>query len=290
MHCPSVQGGAAIATQPGGWDFAIPRIYRCNGMPVTDCDVSPSPYQVRVYVMFSDQRNGTDDTDVFLVTSDDVGATWTAPAHVNDDTGPAHQFFPWVAMDPRTGYVHVVFYGRRNTAGNATDVYLATSTDGGAPFANVEISDSSFTPTASVFFGDYINIAAHGGMVRPIWMRMDGGDLSVRTAIIGSATAVAGERPPAASDVVLEQNVPNPFNPTTRIAFSLPAPARVLLDVFNVRGARVRTLFAGAAPAERSEARWDGTGAGGARVASGVYFYRLRADGRSLVHKMVLIE
>jgi hypothetical protein len=46
------------------------------------------------------------------------------------------------------------------------------------------ISEKPFTPTQSVFIGDYLNIAAHNGKIRPIWPRMDSGKLSLWTALI----------------------------------------------------------------------------------------------------------
>ena len=67
---------------------------------------------------------------------------------------------------------------------NQTDVYLATSTDGGETWVNERISESAFTPLEGVFFGDYNDIAAHQGMIRPIWTRLSEGKLSVHTALI----------------------------------------------------------------------------------------------------------
>jgi len=60
-----------VTDQPGGWDFTIPGIYRANGMPVTCCDLSNGPNRGTIYINWSDQRNGTDDTDVWLVKSTD---------------------------------------------------------------------------------------------------------------------------------------------------------------------------------------------------------------------------
>ena len=51
-----------VTTQPGGWNFDVPGIYRCNGFPVTACDISNSLYRGTIYIMWSDQRNGIDDT------------------------------------------------------------------------------------------------------------------------------------------------------------------------------------------------------------------------------------
>nr|MBK9651771.1 glycosyl hydrolase [Bacteroidota bacterium] len=56
-----------------GWDYAIPGIYRANGLPVTACDVSGGAYTGTVYVNWSDQRNGASNTDVWLAKSTDSG-------------------------------------------------------------------------------------------------------------------------------------------------------------------------------------------------------------------------
>ena len=52
---------------PGGWDYAIPGIYRVHGLPVTCCDLSQGPNRGNIYINWSDQRNGLEDTDIFFV-------------------------------------------------------------------------------------------------------------------------------------------------------------------------------------------------------------------------------
>ncbi|MBI5476910.1 MAG: exo-alpha-sialidase [Ignavibacteriales bacterium] len=173
-----------VTTQPGGWDFNIEGIYRCNGMPITGCDISNSSYRGNIYIVWSDQRNGAGNTDIFLIKSTDQGETWSEIKRVNDDGTIREQFFPWMTIDQTTGYIYVVFYDRRARLGNYTDVYLAKSTDGGESFTNFRISETSFNPTSNIFFGDYINIAAYDRKIYPIWMRLDGSALSVWTTII----------------------------------------------------------------------------------------------------------
>lgn len=173
-----------IAEQPGGWSISIPGINRCNGFPVTACDLSNSPHRGTIYVNWSDQRNGEKDTDIWLSKSTDGGKTWSEAKRVNDDPAGKQQFFNWMSIDPITGYIYIVFYDRRNYFDEQTDVYLATSTDGGETFVNEKISESPFRPTPLVFFGDYNNISAYNGVVRPIWTRLDQGKHSIWTALI----------------------------------------------------------------------------------------------------------
>ncbi|MBK7230376.1 MAG: T9SS type A sorting domain-containing protein [Ignavibacteriales bacterium] len=179
-----------VSSIPGGWDFSIPGISRCNGLPITACDTSQSPYRGNIYINWSDQRNGVNNTDVFLSKSTDGGNTWSDVKKVNDDNTTRHQFFTWMTIDQTTGAVYFVFYDRRNTANNFTDVYVARSTDGGETFTNFKVSQTSFNPTSGVFFGDYTNIAAYNKMVYPIWMRLDNTTLSVWTAIINDSTVI----------------------------------------------------------------------------------------------------
>jgi hypothetical protein len=174
----------AIFEHPGGWAMDIPGISRCNGMPVLVCDNSKSAHTGMLYLVWADQRNGESDTDIWFSRSNNYGDNWTIPTRINDDAPGKHQFLPWLAIDQTTGYLYVVFYDRRAHEDTTTDVYLAYSTDAGQTFTNVKISEAPFVPDASVFFGDYNNIAAHAGVIAPIWTRMDTGKTSVMTTII----------------------------------------------------------------------------------------------------------
>ena len=173
-----------IASQVNGWAQDIPGLDRCNGMPTIKCDISMGPYRGRLYVNWSDQRNGEDDTDIWVMYSDDRGVTWSAPHRVNDDEPGRHQFFSNMDVDPVTGFIYLVFYDRRGHDNNATDVFLAYSTDGGATFTNRKINSTTFTPQKSIFFGDYTDISAYNNMVRPIWTQYNRRQLSVWTALI----------------------------------------------------------------------------------------------------------
>lgn len=183
-----------VAQIAGGWDCVIRGFNRANGMPVTRVDRSNGPHAGRVYVNWTDNRNGPDDQDVWVVYSDDGGTTWTAPIRVNDDPAGAQQFFTWMDVDDITGFVHIVFYDRRKAAANYpnpatkpswdTEVYVASSYDGGANWRNLLVSEKSFRPQEKMFFGDYNNISAYDGRVRPIWTRNDQGILSIWTAFM----------------------------------------------------------------------------------------------------------
>ncbi len=84
---------------------------------------------------------------------------------------------------------------------------------------------------------------------------------------------------------------PNPFNPTLTIPYDVPAPGgRVDLRVYNVHGQLVNTLVSARVAPGRHRARWMGFDRRGQRVASGVYFVRMRAPGYARTRKVVLLR
>ena len=176
-----------IAKQIGGWDLTIPGLSRCNGFPVAVVDNSGSPFTGSLYVAWADQRNGENDTDIWISRSANRGDNWSAPVKVNQDTKGKHQFLPWLTIDQTNGIIYLVYYDRRNYDDNQTDVYLAWSVDGGNKFSEVKISESPFIPTEEKFLGDYTNISAHKNVIAAVWTRMDDGQTKVIATIINQS-------------------------------------------------------------------------------------------------------
>ena len=236
-----------VADVPGGWDYNIPGLYRCNGMPFTACDVSGGPNNGTLYVSWSDQRNGVNNTDIWICQSTDNGDTWSTPLKVNDDTGQAHQFMSSMSVDQVTGYIYVLFYDRRNyTDSLSTDVYLAVSKDGAKSFQNFKISSSPFTPDRKIFFGDYTYVSAYNNVVRPIWCNLNArngsGSQKIVTAIIDSSiTGTAdGFRKPTNANL---QAYPNPYQYQTTFSFELENDDEVSLSIAAISGENVAVLF-----------------------------------------------
>jgi photosystem II stability/assembly factor-like uncharacterized protein len=94
----------------------------------------------------------------------------------------------------------------------------------------------------------------------------------------------------------LQPNYPNPFNPSTTIPFDIPDPAgtgrarRVDLDIYSLRGARVRNLIHGDLDPGRHEIVWTGRDDAGRRVASGVYLCVLKVGGTTAIRKMMILQ
>jgi hypothetical protein len=103
-----------------------------------------------------------------------------------------------------------------------------------------------------------------------------------------SVTEPLGSRSPESFG--MEQNFPNPFNPSTTIRYVLPKPAHVKLTIFNLLGMKVRTLVDSFQKAGEHSAVWDAKDNQNNPVASGVYFYRLTTADFNQQKKMMLLR
>jgi hypothetical protein len=119
------------------------------------------------------------------------------------------------------------------------------------------------------------------------------GELSDGTPFEGQdcMVIVGGQSDPqAASSTEVMNSYPNPFNPTTTIAYSVFQTGQVALEIYNVLGEKVRTLVDQYQPAGDYEVIWDSRNDHGEAVSSGIYFYRLRAGDLNETKKMVLMK
>jgi hypothetical protein len=95
---------------------------------------------------------------------------------------------------------------------------------------------------------------------------------------------------PLPSGFALGQNYPNPFNPNTAISYTLPSRSTVELAIYNLLGQRVTTLVNKEQAAGQYQVTWDGHNEAGRAVATGMYFYLLRAGQFSASKKMILLK
>jgi len=85
-------------------------------------------------------------------------------------------------------------------------------------------------------------------------------------------------------------NYPNPFNPSTTISYSIPTNGDVILTIYNAKGQLVNTLVSEYKNQGHYQIVWHGKDSNGRSVASGLYFTRLVATGKSLSNKMLLLK
>ena len=178
---------AATATNVGGFDYIPPQSHRSvDAESGVAYDRTGGPHRGRVYLVYTDEQpNESNNTDILVRTSDNDGASWSAPVRVNDDAGTASQFNPHIALDSTTGFVAVGWHDARNdlgdnrfgdTNGIANDdaqYYVAVSRDAGASFSpNVRVSTGTSNAAAAhngIEYGDYTGLGFVGGVIHPAW-------------------------------------------------------------------------------------------------------------------------
>ncbi len=291
-------GGTSVAARslsysPDGGASWIP-ITAAPGASPYVWDISALPngpnYRVRIQV--------TDDASPALRGGDTSDASFAINRPGGDTRGPV-VVAGSIASNP-------------NPMDNAFDATLsATLTD--VAFGNSNIAAAEWSvgeaaspagsgqPMAGSFSSPVVNVSATvpaftvSKGARTFWVRGRdaGGAWGPATAqefvVNGQDISGAGEgRIPAL--FALEQNAPNPFNPTTTIRFHLPAAGPVELSIFTVQGRKIRSLISGHRDAGPGSVVWDGTGDSGVPVTSGIYFYRLSTPDRITTRKMVMAK
>ncbi|MCK4511663.1 T9SS type A sorting domain-containing protein, partial [bacterium] len=118
-----------------------------------------------------------------------------------------------------------------------------------------------------------------------------------RVNLMGNIMAYFGQTPSGPGTGVeggfknmLSHAVPNPFNPVTKIAYSVKEAGPVKIEVYNIAGRVVRTLLDTEVEAGAGHVTWDGANNSGEKCASGVYFYRIAAQGFTRSHKMIMLK
>jgi hypothetical protein len=270
-------------TGPVQWIYVVPGMQLTPSFPVISCDRSNGRYRGNLYINWSDNRNGTGDSDIWMVKSTDGGKIWSSPKRVNNDPAGKQQYFNFLTVDQGTGYVYITFYDRRNYADNRTDVYLAVSKDGGTTFENMKISDTPFLPVSTAFFGHYLGISAHNNKVFAAWSRQDNGSNSLWGAVVD--TGSTGLESLTKGQVTLGQNNPNPFNEYTFFSFKLTDPGPATLKVIDILGNTVATVIDQELMTAGNHTIHFSPGQYG--LAPGVYYYTLITRDQTVARKMV---
>ncbi|MGL4597167.1 MAG: sialidase family protein, partial [Bacteroidia bacterium] len=133
------------------------------------CDQSNGPHSGNLYCVWDDIRNGAQNADIFLARSTDGGATWNTQ-RVNNDTSTRNQVVPTVAVDPTSGWVYVAYLDARLNIDIYDDTlhyYLAWSTDGGATFNTIRVSQNP--SVCGAIHSDYMGMDAHSGKCALMW-------------------------------------------------------------------------------------------------------------------------
>lgn len=208
-------------------------------------------------------------------------------------------------------YVKAVFDEGVSEASNTANVNVVlpipgnlVATSQGPQQPNVLLTWDAPATRAITGYQVYRNYQLVGSATEPQFLDLDlpTGTYTYVVTAMYSDQYESGQSDPATVDhthapaplvpvvTALDGNYPNPFNPTTEIRFSLVAAADVKIDVFNIKGEKVKTLVDDHLDAAFHTITWNGNDDQGRTVGSGIYFYRMRTGKFTSTKKMILMK
>ena len=217
--------------------------------------------------------------EIAIIISDDYGATWSDIRYINSN--PLDN-----VVDP-TGHYEGNFAPEFEdmlpvTISLGDDLEIISNEPGNwhAKLSFVFMDDDDYGSAAGpcVAPGNLTNSALRYAAID---LEFQEGNLYLSTN--GSTVVPTAE--------LLAQNYPNPFNPETTIAFDMVEDGNVSIEVFNVRGQKVKTLInEHMTSGENYTVVWEGTNDSNQKVSSGIYFYKMKAGNYSSTKKMILMK
>lgn len=166
---------------------------------------------------------------------------------------------------------------------------LVIRTEGGGPvaldFSGVDAVPSEFNVVLYTETGEVDLRKADSTTV----IVGDGGESRLRLAV-GDPQFVAEQEQNLPRPFALRPNYPNPFNPMTKVVFTLPRDSRVVVDIYDIRGRRVHRLVDDNFSAGLHEVNWTGRDDSGREVSAGVYFGRMTTEDFEQTRKMTLVR
>jgi Zn-dependent metalloprotease len=200
---------------------------------------------------------------------------------------------------PYARLTYWLFYSNHLGSNPGEDAFdIDVSTNGGTTWTNLE---SRLAHTNDVFEKVRFELLNYTPLTNNMRFRYIARDVlgaslveaaidDFKIEVVPTTQGIENPEPVLPRELVMEQNTPNPFNPSTEIHFSLPIQMAMSLKIYDVEGRMIRTLTEGTMTAGEHVATWDGRDGSGTSVASGIYYYRLDSPQYGATRKMVLMK
>jgi len=251
-----------------------------NGSALDCCPLLSS--DGNTFFMCSTRAGGMGSMDVWM--SEKTGETWSTPVNMGINLNSNSTDCPrWISAD---GNTLIICSTRSGGLGGADMYYSVKEEDEWNPLTNfgspVNSNSAEWGPgfisnngmiAGTILFGSGRN-GGYGGW--DIWQSMQ-----------TSSISISDSQPLAFK---LHECYPNPFNPSTTIAFNIIEASKVSIEVFNMKGQKVKTLVYEVLPAGEHSVIWNGMDSNGMKIGSGIYLYKLKAGDFHEVKKMILMK
>jgi fibronectin type 3 domain-containing protein len=221
----------------------------------SDMGLDAGDYDYHVTAVYDEGESDPSNTE-------SVTITLPAPANFNAvSQGPAQStvMCTWAAPAATRNLSEYKIYRDGTELGTTTALFYAD--------LNVPTGDYTYHVTA-IYSDTYESAASNQVTVQ---------HTDAPTPLVPTVTALSG-------------NYPNPFNPSTDVKFSLKEAADVQIDIFNIKGEKVKTLVNDHMEAAYHSVTWNGNDDQGRTVGSGIYFYKMRAGKYTSTKKMILMK
>ena len=145
-----------------------------------------------------------------------------------------------------------------------------------------------------IWVATYSDVRSYSGegLLQTVLTNFNGNDQKYVSTPKYNSTSIGEDQTYIPSSLILEQNYPNPFNPTTTIPFSISDASNILIEVFNIKGQKIKTLANKEYSSGNHSVCWNGNDESGSTVSSGIYFYKLKVnnDATEAVKKCFLLK
>jgi len=266
-----------ISGTPGvdeGAETNDPIVFSINGLSAV---LDPAPY---LWTMGS----GTNGLDITVGSANIPGATTTGPSDIVGQAGKTAGMVVALTNSGQTNETFTIWAendeGWTTTVNSVKGLGVALNTGQSAQLV-VEVQIPPATPNMTTEIRLFAEVDGYAPGNSGIFTELE------VTTILGIGDDRGGLLPDQFS---LAQNYPNPFNPSTTIAYNLNNTGRARLEIINIIGQPIRTLFDEVRFAGIGHAVWDGRNERGDVVPTGIYFYRLTQETDTQIRKMVLLK
>ena len=231
-----------------------------------------------------DDDNGSNSGSAYIFNS--IGTLWTQEAKITADDGSVDdEFGRSISIDGDyvvVGACHDDYYGIDrgsayifNKSGNNWIQQTKITASNGADFD---------------YFGCPVSISGNYALISANYHDYNGIDSGSAYVYFNDDVSIENVSIDILDNTILFENYPNPFNPTTTINYSLKENSRVSLNIYNIKGQKVKQIVNSQLSVGQHSVIWNGKDDNGKSISSGIYFYKLKTANFEKTKKMILLK
>lgn len=286
--CVTTNGTIVIITWDDQRDGSADEIYSIrstnnglNWLAEVNLSASPSAYSQRSSVICTGSfihavwgENNLNNWEIYYKKSSDAGISWGSILRLTNAAGFSQN--PNITISG--SFLHLVWWDDRE---GDREIFYKRSTNNGTNW------DADTRLTNSMGISQLPSVSASGSILHVMWQDLRDGNFEIyyKRNPNGNITGITGNVYETPSEFILCQNYPNPFNPVTNIEFNVPKESLVKLSIYDISGKLIEVIVNDKLTPGSYKTDWNASA-----FSSGVYFYKLEAEGFTETKKMLLFK